>query len=229
MLPASFEAGGVVPGMADVRPSERGGARRVDLHATSSPVGPRRPKRSVGLLLALVVVAGCGWFAWNKIAHPYVPPEMRPWLEQGHGVTYSPAASGWSVSLPAKPMVRTVRTVVGRGTTTYASIAEAPAGGHDIGVVSFVALPSDLAIDPDGPAAAAADAAALAVGYRIDVPESTSDHGAPALSAEITMEQGATGDAYTVVKGDLVVTVFVAGTDHGGSGFDHLRHSLKFS
>lgn len=229
MLPASFAVGGVSPGAADVRPSARGGARRVDLHAETAAAGPRRPKRSVGLLVALIVVGACGWFAWNKLAHPPVPAAMKPWLQRGQGVTFSPPTGGWSVSLPSAPMVRGARTVVGRATATYASIAEAPVGGHDVGVVWFTAMPSDLATEPDGPARAAADAASRAVGYRIDVPEATTDRGAPALVADITMDQGTTGKAYTVVDGNLVVTVFVAGVDQGSAGFEHLRQSLKLS
>ncbi len=216
------------PVVADLRPSERGQGRTV---ATGSAAPAKRSGgllSSMGLLIAVLIAGTCGYVGWYKLSHPPVPAELKPWLEQGQGVTYAPQGAGLSVSLPGTPAEHGATVTIGRGTLLAARVAESTVGDHIVGVAWLSAPPSSLTDDAEGPTHAAAVMASQAVGFSLDVPQSASYHGLGAISAEIS-RSGLDGDGFVILDGTRIIVVYVLGTTHGTAGFDHLRHSLQLS
>jgi hypothetical protein len=207
----------------DLRPTDRGAGRNF---GSQERVERRRGRFSVAALVAVVVVGICGYVGWQRVAHPPVPAELKPWLSEGQSVTFAPAGAGFSVSLPSAPETRTVRISVGRnGVPVAASVAEAAPGKHVVGVAWFAVPPDALAGDPDGPLHAAALDTEQATGFTLDVIESTTHGGQPAIDAEIHRD-AMQGNALVVLVGGRVVVVYVLGATAGGAGYDHLRHTF---
>ncbi len=206
------------------------GARPRDFDATDTQAPTRRRRVSVPFVgpLAIVLIGISVWVAYQRIAHPPMPSEVRAWVEQGRGITYAPAGESFSISLPATASETSRRIALSPGVEGYARSAVSTVGRREFGIAWVRVVPASLSNRGQPLEQTVREIAERAAGLRIFVASSTTSDGRLTVSAEIE-RSGHDGRAYAQLVDDTVYVVFADGPSPSGAGFDHLVASLKIA
>lgn len=190
----------------------------------------RRGQVSVPIIgpLAIVLIGISVWVAYQRVAHPPMPAEIRAWVEQGRGITYAPAGESFSISLPTTAVESSSRIALSPGVEGYARIAVSTIGRREFGIAWVRVAPASLSNRGQPLAQTVTEIAERAAGLRIFVANQTTSDGRLTVAAEIE-RSGHDGRAYAQLVDDIIYVVFADGPSPSGAGFDHLVASLEIS